>query len=131
MKIFLNRICLTVAMLLSTLAVSAYDFEVDGIYYTITSTGDLTCGVAGCESGLNDLVIPETVSYMNRVLEVTSICNGAFCGASINIVQLPNTITALGAACFKNSSITSILNTTSISYLGLGCFAGCRNIEQF
>ena len=131
MKTFLNRICLIVAMLLSTLAVSAYDFEVDGIYYTITSTGDLTCGVAGCESGLNDLVIPETVSYMNRVLKVTSICNGAFSGASINIVQLPNTITALGTACFKNSSITSILNTTSISYLGLGCFAGCRNIEQF
>ncbi len=35
----------TIAMLLCCISVSAHDFEVDGIYYRITSSTDLTVSV--------------------------------------------------------------------------------------
>ena len=37
-----KHILLTIAMLLCSLTASAYDFEVGGIYYNITSDTDLT-----------------------------------------------------------------------------------------
>ena len=45
MKQFIKKLGLFVAMLLTVLSAQAYDFEVDGIYYNITSMSDLEVGV--------------------------------------------------------------------------------------
>lgn len=49
-------------MLLTILPISAYDFEVDGIYYEVISFSDLTCKVvSGDNEYEGDVVIPSEV----------------------------------------------------------------------
>lgn len=127
MKTFLSRICLTVAMLLSTLAVSAYDFEVDGIYYHILSATDLTCEVVSGDIPYNgDLVIPSGVQYKNKTLIVNSL--SAECCAECNnliSIQLPSTVKTLGRRCFAGCSHLSSIALPELTMISESCFSNC------
>lgn len=71
------------ALLMSmvTSVASAYDFEVDGIYYNITSSKNRTVAVtyrggsfsADSDKYSGNINIPETVSYRGKTYSVTSI----------------------------------------------------------
>ena len=71
-------------------AASAHDFEIDGIYYNITSCTELTVGVTyrgnNYDSYSNEnsgtVIIPEKVTYNSKEYSVTSIGNYAFCNCS-------------------------------------------------
>ena len=66
-------------MLFCTTAVCAYDFEVDGIYYNITSVADLTVAVTSGDTKYSgEIVIPSTVTCKSRIWSVTSIGDYAF-----------------------------------------------------
>ena len=47
------------------------------------------------------------------------------------VVTLPNTITYIGDKAFFNSAITSIIIPASVEEIGVGAFAGCKNITRF
>jgi len=116
----IHKLGMIVAMLLSFITASAYDFEVDGIYYNITSKSNLEVGVThgsnetphnhSNSSYSGDVVIPATVNYNNRTYTVTSILpyamgcttsNGYICeGSSVITVTMPNTITSIGEYAF-------------------------------
>ena len=67
-------------VLLCALTTSAHDFEVDGIYYKITSSSDLTVGVTYLGSSSSSyydrysgsVVIPEKVTYDSKEYSVTA-----------------------------------------------------------
>ena len=71
----------TIAMLLCSVMANAHDFEVDGIFYDILSSTDLTVEVTykGDNSSINHntysgaIVIPETVTYDGNTYTVTEI----------------------------------------------------------
>ena len=104
---------------LATLAASAHDFEVDGIYYNIISEEELTVEVTFKEyyyyeypdrySGTID--IPATISpYYWKTYNVTSIGDYAFynCNNLTNIT-IPESVTNIGIDAFYNcNSLTSI-----------------------
>lgn len=84
MKHFCHKICLVVLACFSYLSASAYDFEADGLYFTITSLKDLTVSVDGAVNKDTDkIVIPQTVAYKNKSLTVTSVGDNAFKGYKI------------------------------------------------
>ena len=56
-------------MLCASISASAYDFEVDEIYYDVNSLEEMTCDVAGCSSTLTELIIPEYIQLNGRVLK--------------------------------------------------------------
>ena len=70
----------TIAVLLCNVPVSAYNFEVDGICYNITSETDLTVEVTdrNTNSYKGMVVIPEGVTYNGKTYSVTSIGSSAF-----------------------------------------------------
>ncbi len=130
-----------IAVLSASISASAYDFEVDGIYYNIISLDDLTCEVtynAGNKSTnklkfytnyhLNysypsytgNVTIPPTVNYKGRVLSVTGIGEYAFLNCTgLSSLSLPSSITQIKEVLFYYSE-----------KLHAGAFDYC-NIETF
>ena len=92
------------AALLCSATVSAYDFEVDGIYYNILSISDLTVEVTkGDNKYSGEVIIPSTVSYKSKTLTVTSIGSSAFEGCSgLTSVTIGNSVTYIGNYAFYN-----------------------------
>lgn len=117
----------------SYLSASAYDFEADGLYFTITSLKDLTVSVDGAvNKDMDKIVIPQTVVYKGRTLTVTSVGDNAFSGSSyyhaspLQSVTLPNTILSIGKYAFSYTSIKDIRFPSSLTSIGVGAFKNSK-----
>lgn len=121
-----------IAFLVSFLIVGqtwAYDFQVDNLYYNITSdtepyTVEVTydyynIGFVGTWHHYNDytsIIIPDKVTYGGSTYTVTRIGNYAFQNCTnILSISLPNTITSLGYSCFNDTGLTSIEIPNSVT----------------
>ena len=114
----MRRIFLTslLCIILTAINASAYDFEVDGIYYNKLS--DTECGVTVPEwSDYSDntyyfgnVKIPSSVTYNNSVYTVSEIGNHAFYRCKeLTGVEISNSVTTIGDWAFNNcSSLTSV-----------------------
>lgn len=116
MKTF-KTLLATLAVLLCSISARAHDFEVDGIYYNITSSADLTVAVTykGWEYNVysdvykGTVTIPSTVSYNKKTYSVTSIGERTFAKCSLKNIKIPKTVTSIGRVAFSNcSNLTSI-----------------------
>ena len=97
-KIMKKRItALMTTLILSvffSISASAYDVEVDGIYYDISGT---TATVTyGEKEYLGDIVIPKSITFKKWIYSVTSIGDyaSAFC-SGLTSVTIPNSVTVL------------------------------------
>ena len=99
-KLFLT----TIAMLLCSVMANAYDFEVDGIYYNIISSTDLTVEVtSGDNKYTGEMIIPTMVNYNSKDLTVTSIGASAFYGCDgLTYISIPDSVRRIGAGAFDN-----------------------------
>ena len=122
-----------VAFMLSFLSASAFDFKVDGIYYTVTDLSNLECKVvSGWVEYNREVVIPSTVTDNSKTFSVVSIDQRAFslCGY-LTSVTIPNSVTSIGAGAFDGcSSLTSITIPNSVTSIGWGAFYGCSSLTS-
>ncbi len=108
MKTKILKPLLAMACLLSSINVSAYDFEVDGIYYDVVSISNLTCKVVqGDIKYSGDVIIPAHVNYANKSLTVVEIADRLFYCKSeteseLTGITIPNTITSISNNMFRN-----------------------------
>lgn len=124
-------------ILLSHNSVLAYDFVVDGIYYNILSTTDLTCEVTykspeseNFYSG--NIEIPTEVAYKNKILSVTGIGDYAFArNEYLTSVKIPESIIYIGRSAFCNlKGITSLSIPSSVRNIYRDAFAYCNNLTH-
>lgn len=118
---------------LCSINVNAYDFEVDGIYYTILSETDLTCAVSG--DGIvyrGDVVIPENVTSDNKTYSVTWILHNAFRNCeNLTEITIPNSVTNIGQWAFARChSLTSINIPKSVTSIDQTSFRECNSLTQ-
>ena len=132
MKHFCHKICLVVLACFSYLSASAYDFEADGLYFTITSLKDLTVSVDGAVNKDTDkIVIPQTVAYKNKSLTVTSVGDNAFKGyKNLQSVSFPKTVLSIGNSAFeKDSLLTGVVLPDSLLRIESNAFAKCTSLK--
>ena len=127
---------LLLALLLPAPA-TAYDFELDGIYYELWSYSDendiMVTAVAVC-SGYNpytgDVIIPDSISYSGTTYPVKWIYNDAFSNCSeLTSITIPNTvIEILSYAFYGCNGLTSVTIPNSVTYIGECAFNNCRSL---
>ena len=93
-----------IVTLLGIFPVSAYDFQVDGIYYNlngeeVTVTNESGEPSNGSYSG--DVVIPASVTYEGKTYPVTGIGNYTFCFCyDLISITIPESVTSIGDDAF-------------------------------
>ena len=125
-------------IILTAINASAYDFEVDGIYYNIISNVDLTVEVTnkykdsfgGNSSYSGSVVVPDMVRYENKNYSVVRIGDDAFgCyygdGCDITEVVLPETIEEIRPDAFRNCYKLLKINMPENLNI-IGSYAFCR-----
>ena len=133
MKTKVIRTLLTIACLLCSMQMSAYDFEVDGIYYKIVSDADKTCEViSGDTKYSGDVEIPANVTYDGEIWTVTVIGRDAFEGCSgLTSITIPNSVTGIGRDVFSGcSGLTSITIPNSVTVTEESAFYNCIVLEK-
>ncbi|MCQ2292598.1 MAG: leucine-rich repeat domain-containing protein [Bacteroidaceae bacterium] len=116
-------------------AASAYDFEVDGIYYNILGSpalgGDAEV-TFGSTNYSGSVVIPSKVTYEGTTYSVTSIGIGAFDLCSgLTSVTIPNSVTSIGEAAFSDcSGLTSVTIPSSVTSIGSSAFCYCCGLTS-
>lgn len=120
----------TIAVLLCSGMVNAYDFEADGIYYNITSLN--TVSIAKNSSYTGDITIPSTVSFESVTYTVSTIGYQAFQNCSgLNSVILPSTITEIGGEAFDGCvGLHSFIIPKSVNVINKSAFRECSQLKE-
>ena len=129
----LRRLAMLAIMMQAFLVASAYDFEVDGIYYNVISLEDMTCKVTkGDNEYEGDIVIPSTVEYNTRKFTVIQIGSKAFCQCTgLTSVEFPSSLTTIGMDAFNYClGLTSVVFSEGLTSIGESAFKYCGSLTS-
>ena len=124
-----SLLCCMLAFL-GCLNVSAYDFESDGIYYTITGSNTVSV-VRGDYAYTGNVTIPEAVGLSGKTYLVTGIGDEAFkSAAELDSIKLPEGLTFIGNKAFYQSGVKAISLPSTLSSMGASAFRECNNLTE-
>ena len=129
----LRRLAMLAIMMQAFLVASAYDFEVDGIYYNVVSLPDLTCEVTyGDNEYVGDIVIPSTVEYNSSKFTVVNIGAEAFKECeSLTSVVISKGVSTIGKSAFERCyGLTSVVIPEGVSTIGKSAFKDCVDLTS-
>lgn len=138
MKVYLQACLWIVVALWSIFPASAYDFQVDGIYYELNGDGVMVVyGDVPYSSYSGDVVIPSTVNYLGIDYPVTSIDSDAFAYCvDLTSITIGESVTDIRSYAFSDcSSLTSVTwnarrYDSGGSYSSSSPFEGCTGIIE-
>ena len=107
-----------------------YEYAViDGIRYSLK---DDLATVIWQSNNIIQAIIPETVTYKNKIFNVTSIANNAFTNCnSLTTVIIPDGVTSIGTFAFSGcSSLKSVTLPNSVTCIKENTFNGCSSLES-
>ena len=124
-------------MTLLALSATAYNFEVNGIYYNINGTeATVTYKKYSNYNYTSDysgsVIIPATVTYAGTTYSVTAIGDFAFCECpGLTSVTIPNSVTTIDDWAFSRcSGLTSVTIPNSVTTIGQRAFISCSGLTS-
>ena len=140
MKKFLQIPLLLVALFLSSIPISAHDFEVGGIYYNILNETAKTVKVTYKGDRYNSysneytgsVTIPSSVTYNGTTYSVSKIGSSAFYDCiGLTSITIPNSVTLIGDGAFYGcTNLTSISIPNSVTEIGSSAFEDCYGLTS-
>ena len=115
-----------------SIVASAYDVEVDGIYYNLVPNGNVAEVTNGDNKYEGDITIPSSIKVNDTEYSVTSVGNSAFEDCiSLTLITIPNSVTSIAGFAFNGcSSLTSITIPNSVTSIGMCAFRHCRSLTS-
>ena len=115
-----------------SIVASAYDVEVDGIYYNLVPNGNVAEVTKGDNQYKGDITIPSSIKVNDTEYSVTSVGNSAFEDCiSLTLITIPNSVTSIAGYAFNGCiSLTSITIPNSVTSIGMCAFRHCRSLTS-
>ena len=135
-KHYLKRLFFAILLFTCCIAVSAHDFQADGIFYNILGDEAIVTYKGNSYDSYNEysgsVVIPEKVNYNGKTYSVTSIGNSVFSYCDgLTGVTIPNSVTSIGDyAFYKCDGLTSVTIGNSVTSIGDKAFYGCDGLTS-
>ena len=132
MKQLSKNLALLVLLLLVGQQVFSYDFEVGGIYYNYDADTQSAIVTKGDITYKGSIVIPPSVSYKGREMNVTEIGERAFSDCrELTEITLPRTITAINGYAFSGcEGLKKLEIPKSVKKINdLGAFSNLTKLE--
>ena len=138
MKQTILRKLMLIAVLLTSSHAFAHDFEVDGIYYKITSSTNMTVSVTykgdyfdSYNEYQGEVTIPSKVWYGNKSYDVTRVRTYAFKGCTdLTKVTIQGSVTYIESEAFMDcTSLVSVNLNSELTTIGQDAFNGCTSLE--
>ena len=100
----MKRILLFSILKAMCLTTFAYDFQMDGLYYTIISETELTVEVSYTEGAKykDDVVIPKEVTKHRNTYKVVRIGREAFLNSEMLSITIPESVDSISYDAFQN-----------------------------
>ena len=127
-----QKIGIIFMLFVGILQARAYDFEVNGFFFNITSknTVEVTHNTDTFNSYSGNVVLPKTISHADKKYKVTRIGNFAFIDCKeLDTVIIPEGVTSIGNTAFGNSSVKSIVIPKNVKSIERFAFSHCKNLE--
>ena len=134
---------------------SAYDVEVDGIFYNVVEKALVAEVTSGDISYTGEIIIPESITFKDTEIRVSGIGKEAFyccyflrsviipnsvssigdnafyCCYNLTSVTIPNSVTSIGDNAFSDcNALRSVIISNSVSSIGDNAFSGCYNLTS-
>ena len=114
-----------------SISASAYDVEVDGIYY-LTPKKNVAIVTKGDKKYSGDITIPSSIKVNESEYTVREIEETAFSNCSgLTSVTIPNSVTSIKGSTFEGcSGLTSVTIPNSVTSIGERAFASCSSLTS-
>lgn len=128
----MKRIIVTTILSIVMKVCFAYDFNIDGIYYTYDSKNQSAIVTSGDNKYFGDITIPAKITYNSREMEVKKIDSKAFyeCDQLTSVKIMSSRIYINQYAFYKCSNLTSIYGNCYIISVGKYAFYDCKKLNR-